>query len=109
MHGWFEKDKHGEWANNVPTYVKYMEGVKTITDLRLRNYVSQGVFFATRHLAFGLRLLQTTKVYADATLRTQIAVDTFISYYYLHGFYQKQNTYVQLKDSKLYNCIKNLI
>lgn len=79
--GWFSQSEDGEWAKNMLTYVSKMSQVRTLADIRLRNFVSQ--YFALGvHIAYGLRLLQITKVYADATPTTKDVVNQFLSFYY---------------------------
>ena len=70
VNGWFAEDEHSIWTTQMLQYIKYMKKIKTISDIRLRNFISQ-YFFIGQHMVYGLKLLHITKVYAKATLTTK--------------------------------------
>lgn len=80
-HEWYYDGETTEWALGMSAYKKHMSAVKTVADIRLRNFVSHYLLFGG-HIGFGLCLLPITTVYARATKPTQTAVDTFLHQYY---------------------------
>lgn len=84
-HEWYYDGETTEWALGMNAYKQHMRAVKTVADVRLRNFVSHYLMFGG-HLAFGLCLLPITTVYARATKSTQAAVSTFLHQYYLNKY-----------------------
>lgn len=89
VEGWFATPEMGEIVN---TYVNHMKKVKTEEDKRLRTFISHYLMGdenpSRRHLLGGLKFLQITSVYANATPDTRNAVDTFLVYYKGNGYLQ---------------------
>jgi hypothetical protein len=81
--GWYASVGGGEsaWAKNALTYMAQLTKATTLADIRLRNFVCH-YFQINQHMAYGLRLLRITKVYADATAEMRQATDTFLTRYY---------------------------
>lgn len=97
-HQWFYDGETTEWALSMVAYKKHMSAVKTVADIRLRNFVSHYLLFEG-HIGFGLCLLPITTVYSRATKPTQTAVDIFLNQYY-------KNKYVSYLNVSL---IRNLV
>lgn len=85
--GWYSArgGEEDEWAKNALTYMAQLTKAMTLADIRLRNFVCHYFRYnlnGGQHMAYGLRLLRITKVYADATAEMRQATDTFLTRYY---------------------------
>lgn len=91
--GWYANEELGKV---VTEYVKYMKSVKRYTDIQLRTFVSHYLLGDTnpsrRHVVGGLKFLQFTSVYNNASIDTRKTIDTFLKRYMGTGYIIRPET-----------------